>query len=147
MKSLGVLCIGGALTHQEAHAAGFDADPRSHIVAVADEARIDEHRRGLNAALAELYGVPYIEGVEDALALPGVDIVSICADVERRHRVDIVCARAEIFYTWTSRWHRTESELNRSLMRSQSRVRFRRCTRLYIRHGRRQRKSVWNRVD
>ncbi|MBP39434.1 MAG: hypothetical protein CL726_09055 [Chloroflexi bacterium] len=97
MKSLGVLCIGGALTHQEAHAAGFDADPRSHIVAVADEARIDEHRRGLNAALAELYGVPYIEGVEDALALPGVDIVSICADVERRHRVDIVCARAEKF--------------------------------------------------
>ena len=94
MKPLGVLCIGGLQTHQENHAAAFHADPRSHIVAVADIAEVDERRRNLNARLAEQYGVPYIEGVEEALSLPGVDIVSMCADVEYRHTVAIACARA-----------------------------------------------------
>jgi len=94
MKSLGVLCIGGLQTHQENHAAGFDADERSHIVAVADEAGIDDRRRALNIRLAEQHDVPYIEGIEEALKLPGVDIVSMCADVERRHRVAIACAKS-----------------------------------------------------
>ena len=94
MKSLGVLCIGGLQTHQENHAAGFNADERSHIVAIADEADIDDRRRNLNIRLAEQYGVPYIEGIEKALALPDVDIVSMCADVERRHRVAVACANA-----------------------------------------------------
>ncbi|MDP6666474.1 MAG: Gfo/Idh/MocA family oxidoreductase [Dehalococcoidia bacterium] len=94
MKSLGVLCIGGMQTHQENHAAGFHADDRSHIVAVADEANIDERRRALNVRLAGHYGVPYVEGIDEALALPDVDIVSMCADVERRERVAIACARA-----------------------------------------------------
>lgn len=94
MKSLGVLCIGGLQTHQENHASGFHSDPRSHIVAVADEVDIDERRRTLNIRLAEQYGVPYIEGIEEALALPDVDIVSMCADVERRHRVAVACAQA-----------------------------------------------------
>lgn len=94
MKKLGVLCIGGMQTHQENHAAGFDADPRSQIVAVADEKGIDDRRRGLNIKLANHYGVPYIEGIDEALELPNVDVVSMCADVERRHRVAIACARA-----------------------------------------------------
>jgi predicted dehydrogenase len=94
MKNYGVLCIGGMQSHQENHAAGFDADGRSHIVAVADEAKIDERRRDLNIRLAEQYGVPYIEGIDEALALPDVDIVSMCADVERRGRVAIACAKA-----------------------------------------------------
>jgi predicted dehydrogenase len=84
-------------THQENHAAGFDSDPRSHIVAVADEAGIGERRRALNIRLAAQYDVPYIEGIEEALALPEVDIVSMCADVERRHRVAVACARAGKF--------------------------------------------------
>jgi predicted dehydrogenase len=94
MRSLGVLCVGGLQTHQENHAAGFDADQRSHIVAVADEVDIDDRRRALNIRLAEQYDVPYIEGIEKALALPGIDIVSMCADVERRHRVVAACAAA-----------------------------------------------------
>lgn len=94
MKSLGVLCIGGLQTHQENHAAGFNADSRSHIVAVADVAEIDDRRRDLNVRLAAQYDVPYIEGIEEALALPEVDIVSMCADVEFRHNVAIACARA-----------------------------------------------------
>ncbi len=94
MKSLGVLCIGGLQTHQENHAAGFNAGERSHIVAVADEADIDERRRALNIRLAEQYDVPYVEGIEKAVALPGIDIVSMCADVERRHRVAVACANA-----------------------------------------------------
>ena len=97
MKSLGVLCIGGLHTHQENHAAGFDADERSHIVAVADEVGVDERRRRLNIRLAEQYGVPYIEGIDEALALPDVDIVSMCADVERRGRVAVACANAGKF--------------------------------------------------
>jgi predicted dehydrogenase len=94
MKSLGVLCIGGLQTHQENHAAGFAADKRSHIVAIADEAGIDERRRTLNVRMAEQYGVPYIDGIEEALAIPEVDIVSMCADVERRDRIAIACAKA-----------------------------------------------------
>lgn len=94
MKSLGVLCIGGMQTHQENHAAGFNADRRSHIIAIADESGIDERRRTLNIRMAEQYGVPYIEGIEEALAIPEVDIVSMCADVERRHRVAVACAKA-----------------------------------------------------
>ena len=81
-------------THQENHAAGFDADERSHIVAVADEIDIDPRRRELNVRLAEKYGVPYIDGVEEALSRADVDIVSMCADVERRHRVAVACAKA-----------------------------------------------------
>lgn len=92
--SLGVLCIGGLQSHQENHADGFHNDPRSHIVAVADEAGIDDCRRNLNIGLAEKYGVPYIDGIEEALALPEVDIVSMCADVERRERVYVACANA-----------------------------------------------------
>jgi predicted dehydrogenase len=94
MRSLGVLCIGGLQTHQENHASGFDADERSHIVAIADEVDIDDRRRALNIGLAEQYGVPYIEGIEKALALPEVDVVSMCADVERRHRMAVACAEA-----------------------------------------------------
>ncbi len=94
MKKLGVLCIGGLQTHQENHAAGFHADPRSHVVAVADEKEIDDRRRSLNIKLADQYGVPYIEGIGEALGHPDVDVVSMCADVERRHRVAIACARA-----------------------------------------------------
>lgn len=89
-----MLCIGGMQSHQENHAAGFDVDERSHIVAMADEVDIDERRRALNIRLAEQYGVPYIEGIDEALAIPGVDIVSMCADVERRDRVAIACAEA-----------------------------------------------------
>jgi predicted dehydrogenase len=81
-------------THQENHAAGFNADRRSHIVAIADESGIDERRRALNIRMAEQHGVPYIEGIEEALANPAVDIVSMCADVERRHRVAVACAKA-----------------------------------------------------
>ncbi|MDA1279524.1 MAG: Gfo/Idh/MocA family oxidoreductase [Chloroflexi bacterium] len=94
MKQLGVLCIGGMQSHQENHAAAFHQDSRSRVVAVADEQDIDQRRRSLNVRLAEHYGVQYIDGVEAALAMPEVDIVSMCAEVERRERVAIACAKA-----------------------------------------------------
>jgi predicted dehydrogenase len=93
VKSLGVLCIGGLQTHQENHAAGFAVDERSRIVAVTDESGIDERRRALNIGLAQQYDVPYVEDLDQALALPGVDIVSMCAAVERREQVAIACAK------------------------------------------------------
>jgi len=97
MAMLGVLCIGGNQTHQETHAAGFALDPRTQIVAVADEQGISERRRSLNIALAEKHGVPYIENIEEAVSRDDVDIISMCADVERRERVAIQCAESGKF--------------------------------------------------
>jgi len=94
MAMLGVLCIGGNQTHQETHAAGFALDPRTQIVAVADEQGLSERRRSLNLALAEQHRVPYIEDIEEAVNRDDVDIISMCADVERRERVAIQCAES-----------------------------------------------------
>lgn len=92
MTGLGVLCIGGNQTHQETHAAGFALDPRTRIVAVADEQDVSERRHSLNISLAEQHGVPYIESIAEAVGRDDVDIISMCADVERRERVAIQCA-------------------------------------------------------
>lgn len=94
MATYGVLLISGRMTHQEGHAAAFAQHPQCRLVAVADEADVPPTRHRLNRELAQQYGIPYIPHLEEALALPDVDIVSMCADVERRGRVATRCARA-----------------------------------------------------
>ncbi|MDA1257530.1 MAG: Gfo/Idh/MocA family oxidoreductase [Chloroflexi bacterium] len=87
-----VLLISGDRTHQEGYAAGFHADPRAEIVAVADEADVPDLRHTLNKEMADRYGVPYINDLDEGLALPGVDLISVCPEIERRGRVAVRCA-------------------------------------------------------
>ncbi len=94
MAKYGVLLIGGNRTHQEGYGRAFAEDPRCEVVAVADERDIPDYRAGLHRLLASELGVPYIDDLDRALARDDVDIVSTCADVERRGRVGVKCARA-----------------------------------------------------
>ena len=81
-----VVALGGNRTHLESYAREFAADPRCELVAVADESGIPQYREGLNRLLAAELAVPYLS-LQEALALPGVDVVVSCVDVERRSRV------------------------------------------------------------
>ena len=81
-----VVALGGNRSHLESYAREFAADPRCELVAVADESGISQYREGLNRLLAAELAVPY-RSLPEALALPGVDVVVSCVDVERRARV------------------------------------------------------------
>lgn len=86
-KPLGVLLVGGAMTHQEMYAAALAADPRCRLVAVADEADVTDRRRRLNAEFARLWKLPYLDSLDAALARDDVAVVSVCAEPERRWRI------------------------------------------------------------
>jgi predicted dehydrogenase len=81
-----VVALGGNRSHLESYAREFADDPRCELVAVADESGISQYREGLNRLLAAELAVPYVT-LPEALALPGVDVVVSCVDVERRSRV------------------------------------------------------------
>ncbi|MFN7924324.1 MAG: Gfo/Idh/MocA family oxidoreductase [Bryobacteraceae bacterium] len=91
---IGVLLVTGGMSHQEGYAAGFRADPRAKIAAVADERDVDERRARLNRKLAADLGVPYIADLDDALARADVQVVSITTEHHRQGRVTIRCAEA-----------------------------------------------------
>ncbi len=90
----GVLLVGGNRTHQETHAVAFAADPRCKLVALTDAAGISAQRVELDEALASDHGIPFVSDLPEALALPGVDIVSMCAAIEDRGKVAVACAEA-----------------------------------------------------
>ncbi len=93
-----VVALGGNRTHLESYAREFAADPRCELVAVADEHDVSPYRDALNRLLAAELGVPY-RSLPEALALPGVDVVVSCVDVERRARVaQAVLARGKHLY-------------------------------------------------
>ena len=94
ISKYGVLLISGRRTHQEGHAAAFAGNPRCRLVAVADESGVPQERHELNRLLADDHEIPYVADLDEALSLDGVDIVSMCADVERRGRVAVRCAEA-----------------------------------------------------
>ncbi|NUQ64108.1 MAG: Gfo/Idh/MocA family oxidoreductase [Pirellulales bacterium] len=90
----GVLLIAGARTHQENYAPLFAADRRCRLVGVSDEADVSRRRRELNERFAAGLGIPYLAGLEGALARDDVQVVSVCAEPERRARIAIRCAEA-----------------------------------------------------
>lgn len=90
----GILLVTGNHTHQENYGAAFAADKRCRVIAVTDEANIDRRRRELNERLAKTLNAPYIADLAKALARKDVDVVSICAEPERRGRIAVQCARA-----------------------------------------------------
>jgi predicted dehydrogenase len=90
----GILLVTGSHTHQEDYAAAFAADKRCWIVAVSDEATVDDRRRELNERLAATLGVPYLSDLDEALERKDVQIASVCAPPERRSCVIVRCAEA-----------------------------------------------------
>ena len=94
MSKYGVLLISGQRTHQEGHAPAFAANPLCHLVAVADEKDVPDSMHERGRQLSSDHDIPYIPDLDEALARQDVDIVSMCADVERRGRVAVKCAEA-----------------------------------------------------
>jgi predicted dehydrogenase len=90
----GVLLVAGAQTHQENYARAFAADPRCQLIAVSDEPGISRRRRELNERLARELDLPYLAILDEALARDDVQVVSICAEPERRGAIAVKCARA-----------------------------------------------------
>ena len=86
-QQFGVLLVSGRLTHQENYALNLRDDPRCTIVGLTDEAVVDREREQLNRQFADDMEVPYWPDLDDALAREDVQIVSICAEPERRGRI------------------------------------------------------------
>jgi len=81
-------------SHQRSFVPLFCTHPRIRIVAVADEPDIPPDLRAVNEGWAAELGVPYVEGVEQALELDGIDIVSIAHQIERRAALARLAVRA-----------------------------------------------------
>ena len=81
-------------SHQDSFVPLFRNHPRLRIVAVADEADIEPHLEDLNRQRAREIGVPYVAGVDEALQMEGVDIVSIGHEIERRADLAVRAAGA-----------------------------------------------------
>jgi predicted dehydrogenase len=83
------------MTHQENYADFFLADPRCILIAVTDEPDVPSRRADLNRKFASKMNLPYIPDLDEALKREDVDIVSVCAEHERRGRVVVKCAKAK----------------------------------------------------
>jgi predicted dehydrogenase len=90
----GVLLVTGLRTHQENYALLFAADPRCRLIAVTDEPDVPAHRADWNEQFASEMDIPYIADLNEALAREDVDIVSVCAEHERRGSAAVRCAQA-----------------------------------------------------
>src|SRR5205085_9578006 len=90
----GILLVTGSHTHQENYAAAFAADRRCKLIAVSDEKDVDARRRKLNERLARELNLPYIADLDEALKRDDIQIVSICAEPERRGPIAVKCALA-----------------------------------------------------
>lgn len=90
----GVVLVAGLRTHQENYGLLFAADPRCRLIAVTDEPDVPAHRADWNRQFASEMGLPYIADLDEALSREDVDIVSVCAEHERRGRVAVRCAQA-----------------------------------------------------
>ncbi|GBD36519.1 Inositol 2-dehydrogenase/D-chiro-inositol 3-dehydrogenase [bacterium HR36] len=93
-KRYGILLITGGQTHQETYALAFARDKRAQLLALTDEPHLSSRRRTLNQQLAKQLNIPYIPDLRDALKMQEVQVVSICAEPERRGRIAIQCAEA-----------------------------------------------------
>jgi predicted dehydrogenase len=92
-QKYGILLVTGAQTHQENYARAFAADPRCELIAVTDQRNISARRRELNERFARELDIPYLD-LDAALKREDVQVVSICAEPERRGAIAVQCARA-----------------------------------------------------
>jgi len=94
MAEYGVLLVGGNRTHQETHAAGFDAEARSRLIAVTDAPDASDERVALSRDMADGYGIPFVPDLGSALGRSDVDIVSMCPQVESRSIAGPMCGES-----------------------------------------------------
>ena len=81
--------------HQPMYAPVFAAHPRLEIACVVDDPHeIDEYVVETNRAIAEQYGVPYVEGIDAVAEDATIDICSVCPQLERRGRISSRLAQA-----------------------------------------------------
>ena len=90
----GVLLVTGAHTHQENYAEDLAADPRCRLIGVTDERDVAPRRSALNERLAAQLGIPFLPDLDEALSRDDVQIVSVCAEPERRAGLMVRCAEA-----------------------------------------------------
>ena len=81
-------------SHQTSFLPLYQRHPRIRLVAVADEPDIEPELKALNKSWAEELEIPYIEGVDRALELDDVHIVSIGHEIERRAHLAVRAADA-----------------------------------------------------
>ena len=93
-RRYGLLLIAGNHTHQENYARAFAADQRCRIIGLTDSGDVPPRRKELNAALARELGVPLLEDCPAAIHRDDVDLVSICAEPERRGALTVAAIGA-----------------------------------------------------
>jgi predicted dehydrogenase len=71
-------------SHQPSFVPLYQRHPRLRLLAVADEREVEPELHARNRQWADRLQVPYIQDVEQALSLEGVDIASIGCEIERR---------------------------------------------------------------
>jgi myo-inositol 2-dehydrogenase / D-chiro-inositol 1-dehydrogenase len=92
-RPLGVLLLSAA-RHQSAFAEVLSRQPGVRLVAVADEADLVPWVREANQKLAAQWGLPYLEDVDAALAMPDVDLVTIGSEYARHAPLTLKVLRA-----------------------------------------------------
>ena len=84
-KNYGILLLSFSKhSHQSSFVPLYQQNPRTRIVAVADEVDIEPELKAVNQEWAQKLEVPYIEGVDCALERTDVDVLSIGHEIERR---------------------------------------------------------------
>lgn len=92
-QPLGVLLLSAA-RHQSAFAEVLSRQPGVRLVAVADEPDLVPWVREANEQLAATWGLPYLEDLDAALALPGVDLVTVGSEYSRHGPLAIKVLKA-----------------------------------------------------
>lgn len=90
----GLLLITGNQTHQENYARAFAADPRCQLVGLTDAAGLPDRRQELNRELASELEIPVFDDFDAAIRRDEVDLISICAEPERRLDLTMACVEA-----------------------------------------------------
>ncbi len=79
----GVALLSNAM-HQSGYAPALARHPRLRVLVLADDPGQEPLVVQRNRELADELGVPYIEDVDAALNWPGVEVASVCPQIERR---------------------------------------------------------------
>lgn len=90
----GVLLVTGGFSHQEDYAKAFAGDRRCKLIGIADAADVTARRKKFNAELATTLGIAVLPSLDEALARHDVQIVSVCAEPDRRGPIAVRAAAA-----------------------------------------------------
>ena len=80
--------------HQDMYARAFDLHPRFEVAVVAEEPGREVVIEERGRRLAKDFKVPHTTDVRAVLERPDIDVVSVCAEIERRGRLAEMVARS-----------------------------------------------------